>query len=264
MDKLTEIMAWKRQEIQDRIRPVKERELARFQDLNRGQPTFLKALAGTDQLSIIGEIKRKSPSAGDIAKLADSIDQARRYINAEVDAISVLTDERYFSGKISDLWDVTDFIRVHNRPTPCLRKDFMVHPIQILEACEAGARAILIIVRTLEDDEIQQLHDAANLAGLDSLFEIHKPAELERALKFDPKIVGVNNRDLTKFVTDLQISCDLIPQIPDEIVPISESGIQELEDASRVKEAGAQAVLIGETLMRSSDPEGFIKAIHEL
>ena len=140
----------------------------------------------------------------------------------------------------------------------------MVHPIQILEACEAGARAILIIVRTLEDDEIQQLHDAANLAGMDSLFEIHKPAELERALKFDPKIVGVNNRDLTKFVTDLQISCDLIPQIPDEIVPISESGIQEPEDASRVKEAGAQAVLIGETLMRSNDPEGFIKAIHEL
>ena len=98
MDKLTEIMAWKRQEIQDRIRPVKDRELARFQDLNRGRPTFREALAGTDQLSIIGEIKRKSPSAGDIAKLADSIDQARRYINAEVDAISVLTDEKYFSG----------------------------------------------------------------------------------------------------------------------------------------------------------------------
>ena len=172
MDKLAEIMAWKRQEIKDRIRPVREQELMHFHDLNQGRHTFIESLEGTDRLSIIGEIKRKSPSAGEIAELVDSSDQARRYINADVDAISVLTDEKYFSGRISDLWNVTDFIRDHDRNTPCLRKDFMVHPVQVLEACEAGACAILIIVRALENDEIQQLYDAANLAGLDSLFEI--------------------------------------------------------------------------------------------
>ncbi len=264
MDKLTEIMEWKRREVADRLRPVRDPELARFQELNAGRPSFQESLAGQAQLSIIGEIKRKSPSAGDIAEAADSVDQARRYVNAQVDAISVLTDEKYFSGKMSDLWEVTDFLRDHDRATPCLRKDFMVHPIQVLEACEAGARAILIIVRALEDEEIQQLYDAANLAGLDTLFEIHAPAELERALNFDPRIVGVNNRDLTRFVTDLQYSCDLIPQIPEGIVTISESGIHTLEDAARVKDAGAQAVLIGEALMRAEDPEAFIEALHEL
>ncbi|MBT3469457.1 MAG: indole-3-glycerol-phosphate synthase [Opitutae bacterium] len=264
MDKLAEIMAWKRQEIKDRIRPVREQELLHFNKLNQGRRTFIESLKGNKKLSIIGEIKRKSPSAGEIAELADSSDQARRYINADVDAISVLTDEKYFSGRISDLWDVTDFIRDHDRNTPCLRKDFMVHPVQVLEACEAGARAILIIVRALENDEIKQLYDAANLAGLDSLFEIHELAELERTLNFNPKIIGVNNRDLTRFVTDLQISCDLIPQIPDNIVSISESGIHEINDAALVKEAGAQAVLIGEALIRSEDPESFIQALHDL
>ena len=264
MDKLTEIMDWKRQEVADRIRPVRDAELERFHALHADRRSFREALTGTDQLSIIGEIKRKSPSAGDIAENADSVDQARRYINADVDAISVLTDKKYFSGKMSDLWDITDFLRHHDRATPCLRKDFMVHPIQVLEACEAGARAILIIVRALEDEEIHQLYEAANLAGLDSLFEIHEPAELERALKFDPRIIGINNRDLTRFVTDLQYSCDLIPQVPEGIVTISESGIHSIEDAARVKSAGAQAVLIGEALMRAEDPEVFIEALHEL
>jgi len=162
------------------------------------------------------------------------------------------------------LWEVTDFIKEHQRPIPCLRKDFMVHPMQVLEACEAGARAILIIVRALEDAEIHSLQDAANLAGLDSIFEIHEEEELERAMAFDPEIIGVNNRDLTRFVTDLDISCNLIPKIPEGIITISESGIHSVEDAAKVKDAGAQAVLVGEALMRSDDPEGFIEELHAL
>ena len=264
MDKLMEIMAWKREEIRDSLRPVRERDFLRFAERNGDRHKFREALGGHDQLSVIGEIKRRSPSAGDIAAQANSVEQARRYVNAEVDAISVLTDNKYFGGTIEDLWEVTDFLRDHQRSTPCLRKDFMVNPFQVLEACEAGASAILIIVRALEDSEIDSLYEAANTAGLDSLFEIHTEGELERALKFDPKIIGVNNRDLTRFVTDLQYSIDLIPKIPDGIVTVSESGIHTLEDAARVKEAGAQAVLIGEALMRSEDPEAFIEAIHEL
>jgi indole-3-glycerol phosphate synthase len=264
MDKLMEIMAWKREEISDSVRPVRERDFLRFGERNGNRRPFLDALAGSDKLSVIGEIKRRSPSAGDIAAETNSVEQARLYMNAEVDAISVLTDKKYFGGTIQDLWEVTDFIRDHQRGTPCLRKDFMVNPFQVLEACEAGASAILIIIRALEDSEIDSLYEAANAAGLDSLFEIHTEEELERALKFDPKIIGVNNRDLTRFVTDLQYSLDLIPKIPDGIVTVSESGIHSIEDAAKVKEAGAQAVLIGEALMRSNDPEAFIQAIHEL
>jgi len=264
MDKLSEIIASKRKEIRDNLRPVRERDFLKFGEQYGDSRIFREALRGNDTLSVIGEIKRKSPSAGTIAADANHVEQARLYINAEVDAISVLTDEKYFAGKMQDLWEVTDFIKEHQRPIPCLRKDFMVHPMQVLEACEAGARAILIIVRALEDAEIHSLQDAANLAGLDSIFEIHEEEELERAMAFDPEIIGVNNRDLTRFVTDLDISCNLIPKIPEGIITISESGIHSVEDAAKVKDAGAQAVLVGEALMRSDHPEGFIEELHAL
>ena len=138
----------------------------------------------------------------------------------------------------------------------------MVHPIQVAEAAEAGARAILIIVRALEDDEIKALRGAADAAGLDSLYEIHEERELEKALRFDPKIIGVNNRDLKRFKTDLAVSESLIPQIPDGIVRISESGIFDPEDAERARACGADAILVGEALMRAEDPEALVEAFH--
>ena len=140
----------------------------------------------------------------------------------------------------------------------------MVHPIQVAEAAEAGARCILIIVRALEDDEIKALRDAAGIAGLDVLYEIHEERELEKVLKFDPKIVGVNNRDLKRFHTDLAVSERLIPQIPDGIVRVSESGIFYLEDAKRARACGADAILVGEALMRAEDPETLVQAFHNV
>jgi len=216
MDKLAEIMAAKRHAIRNQIRPVRDSELERLSRMQRQGGSFLKALARKDRLSVISEIKRKSPSAGEIvAADLDAVEQARKYVNAEADCFSVLTDMDYFGGTLQDLWDVVEFLEVHGRKTPCLRKDFMVHPVQVVEAAEAGARAILIIVRALEDDEIKALYEAASIAGLDSLFEIHEERELEKALEFDPKIIGVNNRDLKRFKTDLAVSELLIPQIPD-------------------------------------------------
>ncbi|MEM9026402.1 MAG: indole-3-glycerol phosphate synthase TrpC [Verrucomicrobiota bacterium] len=264
MDKLAEIMAWKRQEIAPRVRPVTERELSHLSTMQRSSRPFRDALKREDEgLAVIAEIKRKSPSAGEIKQLPDAAEQARLYLNAEADAFSVLTDEKYFGGTLQDLWGVVDFIEDHQRPTPCLRKDFMVDPIQIIEAAEAGARCILIIVRALEDDEIKKLYDCANLAGLDSLFEVHTESELERALTFGPKIVGVNNRDLSRFVTDLAISETIIPQIPDEIIAVSESGIFDTDDAERASACGANAILVGEALMKAEDPEALVKAFHE-
>ncbi|MGC6606972.1 MAG: indole-3-glycerol phosphate synthase TrpC [Lentimonas sp.] len=264
MDKLAEIMAAKRLAVQNQIRPVRDSELERLSQMQTQGDSFSEALARKDRLSVISEIKRKSPSAGEIASAdLDAVEQARKYANAEADCFSVLTDTDYFGGSLKDLWDVVEFLEVHNRKTPCLRKDFMVHPIQVVEAAEAGARAILIIVRALEDDDIKALYDAANLAGLDSLFEIHEESELEKALKFNPKIIGVNNRDLKRFETDLAVSELLIPQIPDDIIKVSESGIFDIEDAERASACGADAILVGEALMRAEDPEELVEAFHK-
>ena len=254
MDKLSEIMNWKRREVASRSRPVSERELTQLGERMKVRGSFLKALSN-DQLSVIAEIKRKSPSAGIIAEEISAPEQARSYCNAGADALSILTDEKYFGGKLQDLWEVNDFLFQHQRNTPTLRKDFMVHPIQVLEALEAGARAILLIVRALNDEDLKNLRNCADTAGLDCL---HEEKELERALKLDPKILGVNNRDLRKFTTDLSTTENLFPLIPDGIIKVSESGILQREDAWRVRDAGADAILCGEALMKSEDPESFI------
>lgn len=258
-DKLAEIMAHKRLEIQSIIRPVRDRELQRLAGIHHDGPGFRHSIAAADGLAVIAEIKRRSPSAGKIAELPDATEQARLYHNAEVNAISVLTDEKHFGGTLRDLWNVTDFLSVHRRSIPCLRKDFMVHPIQIVEAAEAGARAILIIVRALTDDEIRVLNEAAGMAGLDVLFEIHSEGELERALRHEPQMIGVNNRDLARFKVDLAFSEKLIPMIPKHIVAVSESGIHTPEDAARARACGAKAVLVGQSLMSSEDPEELVR-----
>jgi indole-3-glycerol phosphate synthase len=262
MDKLAEIMAWKRQEVASRQRPVTDRELARWADQRRAGKSFAAALRRDSGLSVIAEVKRRSPSAGSIADSIIAPEQARKYYNAGADAMSILTDEKYFGGTIKDLWEVNDLLGHRDDAPPTLRKDFFVHPIQVLEAAEAGARAILIIVRALKDDEIKMLQDAAGLAGLDALYEVHSLRELERAVKHDAKIIGVNNRDLARFVTDLAFSEEIIPEMPEECIAVSESGIWTEADAARVFDAGADAVLVGEALMKMEKPETFIEAVH--
>ncbi len=263
MNKLDEIIAWKRREIADRLRPVPEKELVRWQQQTAGAPSFAAALKHADRLAVISEVKRSSPSAGAIAQNASAIDQARKYASGGADALSILTDTKYFSGTLDDLAQVTaDLAQSQNRPVPCLRKDFMVHPVQIIEALEAGARAILIIVRALSDDEIARLFDAANLAGLDTLFEVHEEREVERALRLDHiKILGVNNRDLARFQTDLAFSEKIIPQLPANLIKISESGIYTADDARRARQAGADAILVGEALMRAPDPAALLQQL---
>lgn len=264
MDKLQEIMAWKRDEIALRVRPVRDSELLRFRSGEDHPHPFEKALRREQGLAVISEIKRKSPSAGSIAEGRDAPEQARIYYNAGTDAISVLTDENFFGGSIKDLWEVNDLLSRRSDAPPTLRKDFFVDRIQVLEAAEAGASCILIIVRALTNPEMSDLFEAAQMSGLDAIFEVHEEAEVERALNCGARIVGVNNRDLTRFVTDLAISEAIIPNLPENCLAISESGIHSLADAKRAFEAGADAVLVGEALMKMKDPETFIQAIHEL
>ncbi len=268
-DKLTEIMAWKRRELAPLLREVGEAEFARAAGATPRPPSFAAALRRADgRLAVISEIKRRSPSAGDIKAGASAVDQAKRYQAAGADALSVLTDEKFFGGTLDDLRGVTGHFRASSpaRPgvspsnLPCLRKDFFIHPIQVLQAREAGASAILIIVRALADDEIKALVQAASIAQLDALFEIHTEPELVRAVAHGARIIGVNNRDLAIFKTDLGLSERLIPQFPRDVIAVSESGIVSAVDAARAKKAGAHAVLVGEALMKAPDPA---KLIHE-
>jgi indole-3-glycerol phosphate synthase len=254
-DKLTEIMAWKRREIASSLRVVSDSELTQINTARPTPPSFAAALRRADgRLAIISEIKRRSPSAGAIKADASSLEQARSYRAAGADALSILTDEKYFGGTLEDLRGVTAYFETIPPATPCLRKDFMVHPVQVLEARESGASAILIIVRALSDEEITTLANAAQLAGLDALYEIHSEHELERALRQGAKIIGVNNRDLAVFKTDLGLSERLIPQFPAGVIAVSESGISTAADAARVRVAGAHAILVGEALMRADNP----------
>jgi indole-3-glycerol phosphate synthase len=252
-------MDWKRREIAPLVRPVPESELL---DLNASLPApspFVAALRRKDgKLAVIAEIKRRSPSAGEIATGASSIDQASAYRTAGADAMSILTDLKYFGGTLDDLRGVTALLRGPAPAIPCLRKDFMIHPVQVLEARKAGASAILIIVRALTDDEIGSLHSAAKAAGLDALFEVHAEDEIARAAAHGAQAIGVNNRDLAIFKTDLGLTERLMAKFPSGVVAVSESGINTAEDAARVRKAGACAVLVGEALMRSGDPSALI------
>jgi indole-3-glycerol phosphate synthase len=258
-DKLIEIMENKRREIAPRIRDVPEGELSALNASLPRPPSFEAALRRSDgRLAVLAEIKRRSPSAGDIARDASSVEQARAYRTAGADALSVLTDEKYFGGSLDDLRGVTALLRDGPLAPPCLRKDFMVHPIQVREARECGASAILIIVRALDDGEIRNLHRAALAAGLEALFEVHSEHEINRAAEHGARIIGVNNRDLAVFTTDLGLSERLIPRFPAGVVAVSESGINTQQDAARVHRAGAHAVLVGEALMRSADPGALV------
>lgn len=262
MDKLAEIIRYKRREVEARLRPVSDSELERYRLDGSGLPDFGAALRRIEgRLALIAEIKRRSPSAGAIAELPHVEEQARRYVKAGVDAMSVLTDEKYFGGSLADLEGVTRFLRDCESAVPCLRKDFMVHPVQIVEAARAGARCILIIVRALVDDEIRVLFEAARCAGLEAIFEVHSESELDRAMGFGPRIIGVNNRDLSRFETNLEISEALIPQVPDSVVAVSESGIWGEVEARRAADCGADAILVGESLMRSADLENLAASL---
>lgn len=261
MDKLTEIMAHKRREIAPLLRPVFPDELAEADRSLPKPPPFAAALRRADRrLAVIAEVKRRSPSAGAIKEGASATAQAGLYRTAGADALSILTDEKYFGGTLADLRAVTAEFAAGGARPPCLRKDFMVHPLQVLQAREAGASAILIIVRALGDNEISSLHAAARAAGLDALFEIHDEPDLDRAVAAGARIIGVNNRDLAVFRTDLGLSERLIPKLPKNVIAVSESGIATPADAERVRAAGAHAVLVGESLMRADDPAALLAA----
>ncbi len=221
---------------------------------------FYRALSPENgQIKIIAEIKQASPSKGLLTRDFDPIRIAKTYSGAGADAISVLTDEKFFKGSLQDLRDVRQTVNL-----PLLRKDFIIDPYQIYEAKLYGADAILLIVAALSPGELQELKSTARSLGLHTLVEVHNEKELEIALEKQSKIVGINNRDLNTFEVDMQTSIKLKSLIPDDILVISESGIQDSADIKTLQAHGISSFLIGESFMKSADPQSTINELKNL
>lgn len=221
--------------------------------------SFLEKLQKGEELAIIAEFKRASPSKGDINIGKDPQEQASSYIEYGADAISVLTDTPFFKGTIEDLAAVREAV-----DTPILCKDFVIDEIQIERAEAAGANLILLIAAALEEERLKELYSYAAAKGLEVLMEVHNEEELEKALKTDAKIIGVNNRDLKTFTVDLAVTERLAPKVKAAgAFLISESGIKTEEDIERVLKAGANGILVGEAFMMADNLESLLKVMKQ-
>jgi indole-3-glycerol phosphate synthase len=199
-------------------------------------------------VALIAEVKKASPSAGEICANFDPIRIAREYEAAGASCLSVLTDEKYFKGSLNYLKQIRQTVKL-----PLLRKDFVIDSRQILEAIEWGADAILLIVAILSDEQLKGFHALATEAGLAVLVEAHDEAELDRALKLNARLIGVNNRNLKTFKVDLATTERLATKLNRDQLLVAESGIHQHADVERVAKSGAKAILVGESLMRHND-----------
>lgn len=217
---------------------------------------FRQAIARPGQINLIAEIKKASPSRGLIRKDFDILDLARMYVESGAAAISVLTEEKYFLGRVGYLRQVSDGSQV-----PVLAKDFFIDPCQIYEAFSYGASAILLIAAILSDQQLKEFQALAADLDLDCLVEVHDERELDRAVSSGANIIGVNNRDLHSFHVDFSVSERLIPGIPKDKVVVSESGIASHVQVQKLRDLGAHAVLIGETFLREQDVKAKVREV---
>lgn len=255
MNKLDEIIAQKHTEVQ-RLLPRVEKLRAAAAGRNDFRSMYDHLRADPTRLGLIAEVKKASPSAGVIQPDFDYLTIARTYEKGGASAISVLTDEKYFQGKLEYMTTIRNEVSI-----PVLRKDFIIHEAQIFEAVVAGADAILLIVAALEQSRLEYLLEVAHTFQLDVLVEVHDMPELERALATDVRILGINNRNLKSFTVDLGTTEALAEEVPDDVILVSESGIKSVADAQRVSDAGADAILVGETLMRHESPLDMARAL---
>ena len=244
MNRLEEILRAKRQEI-----PLLLSRRIEFDQEARARKNFRSfqtALQSDDnQIAVIAEVKKASPSAGVIAHSFNPIGIAEEYELTGASAISVLTDAKFFHGDLEHLEDVRAAVSL-----PLLRKDFILDEIQIAESAANGADAILLIVAALEQPQLVDLLESAASYKVDALVEVHSEDELHRGIEAGAKIIGINNRNLATFEVDLGVTERLCRDVPDHIVLVSESGIKKPQDVQRVKACGVDAVLVGEALMR--------------
>jgi indole-3-glycerol phosphate synthase len=247
---LDRIVAHKRTEIEQAKSRLSESELtARLADAPPVRD-FVLALERAPTIGLIAEVKKASPSAGLIRDDFDPVGIARAYEAGGAACLSVLTDERFFQGHL-------DYLRAVRAEVvlPVMRKEFVLDRYQVLEARAAGADCVLLIAECLDDCHLRDLYFYASELGMECLVELYEPENLDRVLKLDPPLIGINNRNLKTFVTDLKHTTELKKQIPDSKLLISESGIRTHEDVVFLEQHGVRGILVGESLMRQDDIE---------
>ena len=244
---LDKIVAHKRGELEERKRNASFLELELLAGEQDPPRPFRAALQG-DDIALIAEVKKASPSKGLLAADFDPIRLAMEYQHGGASAISVLTDEEFFQGSLDHLRRVK-----HNTSLPVLRKDFVIDPYQVVEARAAGADCILLIVSILGDGPLRSLSDLAMTTGMGALVEVHDATEVHRALDAGAELIGINNRDLRSFDVDLQTTERLCQLIPSDCTVVSESGIHGQSDVARLREWGVDAMLVGESLVVAED-----------
>ena len=223
---------------------------------NAGPARDFRAAFRGNGISLIAEVKRASPSKGVLMDNMDPATLGAIYERSGAVAISVLTDEKYFQGSLADLVSVRRAVDV-----PCLRKEFIIDPYQIYESRAASADAILLIVRILSDEELREFQALAHDLGMACLVETRDAAEIERALKADAAIIGINNRDLATFEVDIMRTLEIKKMVPGGKVLVSESGIHTRDDVRRLEKGGVDAILVGEALVTSDDISGTIREL---
>ncbi len=238
------------------------RSLEALLDAARSMPPargFERSLAAADGLAVIAEVKRASPSKGDLHRDLDPASVAAAYAAGGATCLSVLTDQAWFAGSPEDLQAARAAVSV-----PVLRKDFTVAGADVCDARTMGADCVLLIAAALDDAELADLHALALEIGLDVLVEIHDGPELERALAVGATLVGVNQRDLVTFEVDTERAVRMAPQMPEGVVRVAESGVRGVDDATRLAEAGYHAVLVGESLVTAGDHAAAVAALRAI
>ncbi|NQU63693.1 MAG: indole-3-glycerol phosphate synthase TrpC [SAR324 cluster bacterium] len=255
MSILNQIVKDKKKEVAERLINIEKDHLVKSSLDVRIPKDFALFLKG-EMLSIIAEVKKASPSKGIIRHDFDPLKIARSYAKAGADCLSVLTEEKYFLGSPEYLKAIR-----HEIDIPLLRKDFIIDERQIRESYDLGADAILLIVAILSRQQLASFKKVAAEFGLTALVEVHTKEELDIALEFDFHLIGINNRNLATFKTDIQHSIDLRKHIPAHVTCVSESGINTAVECRALLEKGFDAVLVGETLMRQPDPGAYIATL---
>ncbi|MBU0759547.1 MAG: indole-3-glycerol phosphate synthase TrpC [Candidatus Omnitrophica bacterium] len=254
---LQEIVRFKRKEV-DGLKA--KRSITHFVDSKRllkGTRSFKEAISAGGRVNLIAEIKKKSPSRRkNFFKKIDVAGLAASYARSGAKALSILTDKRFFGGNISHIAEARRTVSL-----PVLRKDFIIDEYQIYESRYFGADAILLIARILTKEEIASFMHLADRIGMDSVVEIHDENDLEKAIQAEAGIIGINNRDLDTFKVDLETTFRLAARLPNDIIKVSESGLDSADDISRLKASGINAALIGGAFLESGDVENRVKAI---
>lgn len=247
---LDRILPRTREDLEQRKQRVPQDGLEAWLDQAPAPQDFTAALAAPG-LSLIAEVKRASPSKGTFVEKLDVAALVRNYAKNGAAAISVLTDTPFFQGSLDDMATVRTVAAMWH--VPVLRKDFIIDPYQVFEARTWGADALLLIVAVLEQQELTELIALTRKIGMEALVEVHTVAEVERAVAADARVIGINNRDLSTFATNLQTTADLIATIPADKIVISESGISTAADVQRLEALGARGILVGEALITAPD-----------